>query len=120
MKKPRGRPSDIKRTPDKDYQRHWRRKYPEKAKRLRDEFTTKLATFKLEHGCADYGFRGHHTALEFDHRPGTEKCFEISQSVRSWERVLQEIKKCEVVCACCHAIRTWNRYRPLMGTKRTL
>ena len=67
--------------------------------------------YKLDKGCADCGYNLHSAALEFDHLPGTEKSFNIGEKVRSLkaERIWEEIAKCEVVCANCHAIRTVER-----------
>jgi hypothetical protein len=47
--------------------------------------------------------------LEFDHR--SDKIFNISKGIRdrSWASVLDEIAKCDVVCANCHRRRTARR-----------
>lgn len=49
--------------------------------------------------------------MDFDHRPGETKLFEISKGYRRNARVtvLAEIAKCDLVCANCHRIRTHNR-----------
>jgi hypothetical protein len=61
--------------------------------------------------CTDCGSRYHPAAMQFDHLPGTEKCFEVSMSSaqRSRESVVAELAKCELVCANCHALRTYDR-----------
>lgn len=66
---------------------------------------------KLSLGCADCGYNKHPAALEFDHRPGEKKLFNIGEKVGSYaiERIWAEIAKCDVVCANCHAIRTAER-----------
>lgn len=54
----------------------------------------------------------HHAAMQWDHRPGTVKCFELASVAKRYltrEQVLAEIAKCELVCANCHAVRTYNR-----------
>jgi len=53
----------------------------------------------------------HPAALEFDHTPGTEKKFNIGEEIgnRSREALWEEIAKCDVVCANCHAIHTATR-----------
>jgi len=72
----------------------------------------KLSTIKLAAGCADCGYRAHAAALDFDHLDGTEKKFQMASCYgRPWKNVLAEIAKCEVVCANCHRIRTFNRRR---------
>lgn len=50
--------------------------------------------------------------LEFDHLPEYEKTMDVGRmlcSGWSWKRVLQEIAKCDIVCANCHRIRTYER-----------
>jgi hypothetical protein len=49
--------------------------------------------------------------MQWDHLPGTSKLGNISTDLRgrSREEILEEIAKCELVCANCHAIRTFQR-----------
>ena len=64
---------------------------------------------KLEAGCMDCGLKPVYAqVLEFDHRPGTDKKFHISDRMTTGtvEDLLAEIAKCDVVCANCHRIRT--------------
>jgi len=66
---------------------------------------------KLAQGCADCGYNASAYALQFDHVSGEKKA-NVSDLIRSdytWTTVLEEIDKCEVVCANCHAIRTKTR-----------
>ena len=75
--------------------------------RERQEF---LVAYKLEKGCVDCGYNAHSEALDFDHLPGTEKKFTLAQNhCNSWENLLEEIAKCEVVCSNCHRVRTRQR-----------
>lgn len=61
---------------------------------------------KVERGCSICGFSEHPAALQFNHIKG-EKLFTISQDPkRSWKAIEEEIEKCEVLCANCHAIHT--------------
>jgi hypothetical protein len=48
--------------------------------------------------------------MQFDH-VGTDKIANVSRLVqnKSWQTVLDEIEKCELVCANCHAERTYQR-----------
>jgi len=60
--------------------------------------------------CMDCGNKFPSCAMQFDHRPGVSKSFDISQrGTRSTKAILEEIAKCDLVCACCHAVRTENR-----------
>jgi hypothetical protein len=53
--------------------------------------------------------------MHWDHLPEFEKLGEISGNLRDHGRakVLAEISKCELVCANCHAIRTYTRLHGL-------
>jgi hypothetical protein len=58
--------------------------------------------------CADCGKSFPSVAMDFDHRFGTKKLFDIGTSMqRNWDVILCEIEKCDIVCANCHRIRTW-------------
>jgi hypothetical protein len=60
--------------------------------------------------CLDCGERFPPIAMDFDHVRG-EKTKSISYLVRNstWEAVLKEIAKCDLVCANCHRVRTSER-----------
>ncbi len=50
--------------------------------------------------------------MHFDHRDPTTKEFNISRALScAWssQRILKEITKCDVVCANCHATRTFKQ-----------
>lgn len=61
--------------------------------------------------CADCGEKFHPVAMAFDHVPGTAKRLDISTLVRRGSIGLAraEVAKCEIVCANCHAVRTFVR-----------
>lgn len=62
--------------------------------------------------CVDCG-ETDMVVLEFDHVNPALKKFEISQAVRlgyNWDDVLEELDKCEVVCANCHKRRTSKQF----------
>jgi hypothetical protein len=73
--------------------------------KLAVERTTYLIEFFETHPCADCG-ETDPVVLELDHRG--EKLFDIGQALpyRNWQSILDEIAKCEVVCANCHRRRT--------------
>jgi hypothetical protein len=74
------------------------------------ERTAFLIEFFRTHVCVDCGEDGP-LVLEFDHR--SDKLFNISKGLRdrNWATVLDEIAKCDVVCANCHRRRTARRGR---------
>lgn len=62
--------------------------------------------------CSDCYGRFHPEAMHWDHLPGQVKVMAISAMIKermSRESILSEISKCDLVCANCHAVRTWNR-----------
>ncbi len=51
--------------------------------------------------------------LEFDHLDSTTKRFGIATAItdgRKWSDVLEEIERCQILCANCHKKRTATQY----------
>jgi hypothetical protein len=73
-----------------------------------DAARTWMASLKAGVPCTDCGDVFPVYVMHWDHLPGFEKVGEISGMVASRTRatVLEELKKCELVCANCHVIRT--------------
>jgi hypothetical protein len=63
--------------------------------------------------CKDCGGIFPFCVMDFDHRPGTKKIGSISSLVGNWiisaKKLIIEMEKCDLVCANCHRIRTYNR-----------
>jgi len=78
--------------------------------RLRRKLRDIIAAAKSR-PCMDCGNNYPCHVMDFDHRNGEGKVDNISKLVtRGASRLLaEEIKKCDVVCANCHRIRTHNR-----------
>jgi NAD-dependent dihydropyrimidine dehydrogenase PreA subunit len=74
---------------------------------LRDE----INRIKEKLGCTDCRTEHPYYVLQFDHLEGSEKVAGIHELIRYSTRdaVIAEIAKCEVVCANCHATRTFKR-----------
>jgi len=55
--------------------------------------------------CEKCGYNKCIEALQFHHRNPEEKSFGLSQSgnTRSWQEYLNEVMKCDLLCANCHA-----------------
>lgn len=69
----------------------------------------RINALKLARGCADCGYNLYAAALQFDHVRG-DKEFNIASAIGStWSTLEAEIAKCDVVCANCHAVRTYER-----------
>jgi hypothetical protein len=62
--------------------------------------------------CEDCGCSYHPWVMELDHRNGTTKIAAVANLVSKGctdARLLEEIGKCDVVCANCHRMRTYLR-----------
>lgn len=61
--------------------------------------------------CSDCGVQYAPWIMQFDHRNAAEKRFNIGENKFSYgmRRISEEIAKCDVVCANCHANRTYER-----------
>lgn len=60
--------------------------------------------------CQICGYNKSLVALHFHHRDPSKKDFIISRASKSWEAVLAELDKCDLLCANCHA-ETHDRIR---------
>lgn len=83
----------------------------ERNKARREELRNVIAAHLASHPCVDCGLADP-IVLEFDHRPGQAKHFNISESPRSCVAIATlkaEIDKCDVRCANCHRRQTAMR-----------
>ena len=69
-----------------------------------------LDAYKLSHGCAVCGYNSNTVALDFDHIDPNTKLFNIGRSRAkvSLEALWKEVAKCQVLCANCHRIKTFE------------
>lgn len=97
------------------YQRAHYHANKEAWRRKRQRYETKMRSLILaakEQPCADCNGRWPAVVMEFDHRPGTRKKFNLGdQRARKHglKAVKAEIAKCDVLCPTCHRIRTLQR-----------
>jgi hypothetical protein len=70
----------------------------------------KIVRAKKDDPCTDCGVTYPYYVMQFDHVKGIKK-FNLGDTSRwtSERVVLEELAKCEVVCANCHAERTHKR-----------
>lgn len=102
----------------KEYQRNYQRSWHQrnKEKRLIKSYKRRAAIheyvqeIKRQLHCADCG-ELHPATLQFHHLNSENKMFNIGDAVSdaiSVDRIKEEIEKCVVLCANCHAIRHYN------------
>jgi len=80
-------------------------------KRYRNKKRSEVQDIKDKTPCFDCGIQYPYYVMQFDHLPEFEKKFNIAKQINSATRkqLFAEMEKCEVVCANCHAERSWNR-----------
>ena len=104
----------CRRAYDADYNRRTLERRRARRAERRPEFVAWYRALKEARPCADCGGQFPAEAMQWDHLPGADKVSDVSNLLRrlSKTRVLEEIAKCELVCANCHAIRTVVRREP--------
>lgn len=83
--------------------------YKDKQKRTKDRIMELFIKYMADKSCVDCG-EGDSLVLQFDHL--RNKTMNIAKCVHnswSWDRILGEMSKCEIVCANCHTRRTAKR-----------
>jgi hypothetical protein len=82
----------------------------QKACRDKRALINKAAISKLkDHPCSDCGGRFPSVCMDFDHRDPSEKKQNVGSMATTYnlQTILDEIAKCDLVCANCHRIRTF-------------
>lgn len=97
--------------------RSWQVKNPERMQQLKvQRVNANLAwvtQLKAETPCADCKQTFDPVCMDFDHVRGVKrkKIVQLVNDGYSKDVILEEIAKCELVCANCHRIRTWRSER---------
>ena len=104
---------ECRREYDREYHRRTRPRRLAQKRARHNEMVAWYRALKDELPCADCGLAFHHAAMTWDHLPGELKLSDVSSLLQRHSRktILEEIAKCELVCANCHAVRTFNRRR---------
>jgi len=84
-----------------------------KKKKSRRELLNKIK----DEPCMDCGIKYPPFCMDFDHRDQVDKIDDVGlMYLANLEKLLEEIEKCDLVCANCHRIRT-NKQQTKEGTK---
>lgn len=72
-----------------------------------------LKRYKESRPCTDCKNKFPAECMDFDHLPGTKKLLPVAHLLhyKDFSIVEEEIRKCELVCANCHRVRTFARKR---------
>ena len=94
----------------KQYYQDNHKKILENGKKCREDKKQYLDKYKLSKGCERCGYSECPEALHFHHIGDKEFC--ISKAIydgTSLEKIKEEIKKCVILCANCHAEITFKK-----------
>jgi hypothetical protein len=97
---------------NRTYARDYYHAHKDKARESAQERRRRAAEFidAVKSGpCTDCKQTFPPCVMDFDHIRGTKVADISSMRGSSIERIAAEIAKCELVCANCHRIRTFNR-----------
>ena len=108
-------------TCDTEYQREYRernrKKHYEAGRRRKEERKRWFNEVVKNKPCVDCGGSFPSCCMDFDHKPGFEKKATLATLVGDGypeKTILEEVAKCDIVCANCHRIRTrdrgWNQW----------
>ncbi len=88
-----------------------KKQYRNRNRRTTDKIKLEIRHIKEMTPCADCHHKFHFAAMDFDHREGELKEFNVARmyTLGSLKRVLCEMAKCDIVCSNCHRVRTYNR-----------
>lgn len=112
MKKPL---TQEQREAKQKYQREWVKKKYENDQGFREKKIAKnvaqdkaireeVSHYKLDRGCSRCQYKRNARALQFHHKVGADKLFNISEAMQTGKKKLWiEINKCILLCANCHA-----------------
>ena len=105
---------NISKEKNAEYQRKWFQANKEtQLKRVREKqklLKLFLYYYKECRNCTDCGNWYPPCVMDFDHL--SSKVDNVSKIVSkgSWDKLIDEIMKCELVCSNCHRIRTFTRF----------
>ena len=91
-------------------------------KKQRAERKAWIDEYKTAKGCRKCGYNAHPVALELNHIDPSTKEFTVSRILGSgftWEKVLAEIEKCDVMCSNCHQIHTYENKHSMPKSLRS-
>jgi len=98
----------------KAQRRHWEKNKESYVQGVRDRRKRNrnyIQYMKLETGCTHCGYNEHPAALDFDHLDPTTKNYTLARMANrgfSLKKIDEEIAKCQVLCANCHRIKTYE------------
>jgi hypothetical protein len=85
-------------------------KNKQKNKTYRENVRDYVRIQKESSPCMDCGISYPYYIMEYDHTENNKlKTVSWLASAGTMNQVIEEIKKCDLICSNCHKARTWNR-----------
>lgn len=79
----------------------------------------RLSRYKVKQRCSICGYNTHPEALDWDHTNPLTKLFSIgSSSSRPLKTLFKELRKCTILCANCHRVKTCDDRKRLTNGKK--
>lgn len=97
-----------------DHRKKNRKRFARKKRQKVQNFVTRV---KLRYGCRLCGYKKCGAALHFNHLSQDQKKINVSKC-RTFESVKKEMRKCEILCANCHAEKTIEEKHYLYERKK--
>jgi transcription elongation factor Elf1 len=101
-------------TKNKEYQKRWYEKNKklqlERNNSRKKDIKKKLREYKATLSCEICG-ENHPSCIDFHHRnPSNKKVaiYEATQKKWGWNKIMEEINKCQVLCSNCHRKAHWE------------
>lgn len=96
------------------------------SRKYKSHISSLVKRWKLSKGCALCDFKAtHHCQLDIDHiipKRRNTKCRQAINTGWSKKRLKKELSKCQVLCANCHRLKTYNdgtMFGPSSVSKKT-
>lgn len=95
----------------KAYQKTWTKRNRPDTNLRKKKHRDKVALIKEASPCTDCGQYYPSYVMQYDHIADNKVSPVAKIYGSAWSTIMEEIAKCELVCANCHAIRTHNRLK---------
>lgn len=110
---------------NKEYYKAYHKEYAKKHleeqrardRKRNDANKTRFHQFLADKSCIICG-ESHKACLQFHHRDPSTKKHNVAKMVNkhfAWSSILDEISKCDILCANCHFKHHWNKRYNLAG-----
>lgn len=105
--------NNVCKTCKKEYQDNWYQRHkPDQLVRMKNnknKVRDYVRHIKETTPCTDCGKPYPYYVMDFDHKDDSKKFNLANAMLHGFNKVVEEIKKCDVVCSNCHRERTHKR-----------